>query len=276
MAPLRTLPPAATVPDRSPEWADRRKGASSRAGLAPATLDALNAGRIEATTLAECLAVDQAALMRAAFPDLPLEGPAELDALAGAGFKRRMGAAAGVLLAGLGESGIEGLASHPSDTVRGWAAFMIGKLPGPTLPERLHRIRAFADDAHFGVREWAWMAVRPHIAQEAPAAVGLLGPWTSEASPNLRRFAPEATRPRGVWAAHIAVLKRDPGLGAPLVEALKEDPAHYVQDSVANWINDAGKDRPDWARSLCARWRAEATTPATLRICGRAERSLPP
>jgi len=251
-----------------------RRGARSRADVSPDLLSDLNAGRAAAATLVECLAVDHAALMRAVVPDLDPVLLATLDEAAGAGITRRMAVAAQALLARSGLAGMPALAVHPSDTVRGWAAFMIGQAPGLSLAERLDRVRMLADDPHFGVREWAWLAVRPHIAAEVPRALDLLQPWTSEASPSLRRFAVEATRPRGVWAAHIPAFKRDPSLGLPLLEPLKADPAAYVQDSVANWINDAAKDCPEWSRALCARWRAESSQPATARICRRAERSL--
>lgn len=252
-----------------------RKGARSRAEIAPATLAALNEGCIEAATLSECLAVDHAALLRAAVPDLPPSRVADLVALATAGITRRMTVAADALLAHFGESGADRLAAHPSDTVRGWAAFMIGRAPGLRFAERLQRLRPLADDRHFGVREWAWMAVRPEIAAHVEAAVELLTPWTTEVSPNLRRFAVEATRPRGVWAAHIPALKHDPDLGLPLLEPLRADPSAYVQDSVANWINDAAKDRPEWARDLCRKWLTADPPTATERICRRATRSLP-
>jgi 3-methyladenine DNA glycosylase AlkC len=250
-----------------------RKGATSRAAIPPTTLAALNEGRIAAATLSECLAVDHAALLRATLPGLPAGAVAGIEALAGAGITRRMAAVAELLLAHAAPA-VARLATHPSDTVRGWAAFTVGHMPGSDLAARLSAIRPLADDPHFGVREWAWLALRPHIAADSAAAIRLLQPWTEEASPNLRRFAVEATRPRGVWAAHIAALKRDPSPGEALLRTLRADPAAYVQDSVANWINDAAKDRPDWARSLCAAWRAESAAPATLRICARALRSL--
>jgi 3-methyladenine DNA glycosylase AlkC len=250
-----------------------RKGATSRAAIPPATLAALNEGRIAAATLSECLAVDHAALLRAAVPGLPAGALETAASLAGAGITRRMAAVADLLLAHA-PAALGALAVHPSDTVRGWAAFAVGRAPGLDLASRLSAIRPFAEDPHFGVREWAWLAARPHIAAEIAEAIRLLAPWTGSPSASLRRFAVEATRPRGVWASHIPELKREPSLGVKLLHPLRADPAVYVQDSVANWINDAAKDHPDWARALCAAWRAEGPVPATLRICNRALRSL--
>ncbi|OQX06166.1 MAG: DNA alkylation repair protein [Desulfobulbaceae bacterium A2] len=251
-----------------------RTGARSRADIAPARLEALNRGEVATTTLVECLAMDHAELLRAVVPELPDSAVAELAGLAGAGITRRMAAAAELLLAHLGEGGSGRLTGHPADTARGWAAFMIGRLPDLSLAQRLALVRPLADDPHFGVREWAWLGLRPHIAADIRAAIALLSPWTAEASPNLRRFAVESTRPRGVWATHIAVLKQEPALGLPLLEPLRADPATYVQDSVANWLNDAAKDQPNWVRQLCARWQAESPLPVTRRLCGRAVRSL--
>jgi 3-methyladenine DNA glycosylase AlkC len=57
---------------------------------------------------------------------------------------------------------------------------------------------------------------------------------------------------------------------------LKADPSRYVQNSVANWLNDAAKTQPDWVRELSARWCAESPVEATRYIARRAMRSLEP
>lgn len=241
------------------------------AAPAPARCAELDAGRAETRDLAECLAVDQAALLRTLQPAI---APDLLAPLAALGITRRMARAAEILRDALGPSAAGSLARHPSDTVRGWAAFMLCAKPGLDFAERRDALRSLADDAHFGVREWAWLALRPHVAADPQAAIAALVPWTAEPSERLRRFAVEATRPRGVWCAHLAQLRADPSPGLALLDPLRADPARYVQDSVANWINDAAKDRPEWVLALLARWDRATAPAATRRILRRAGRSL--
>lgn len=232
------------------------------------------AGRLETGTLAEIVAVDFAILLRAALPDLAGRAADDVAALAGQGISARMRSTGRLLLDRLGPPGIARLAAQGSDTVRGWACFMIGGQEGMSLSARLAAIRPLAGDSHFGVREWAWLALRPHIAADLDSAFALLVPWTGEPSPYIRRFASEATRPRGVWCRHIPALKADPAPGLVLLEPLRNDKAAYVQDSVGNWLNDAAKTRPDRVRALLARWLEESPTPATGRIARRALRSI--
>ncbi len=252
----------------------KRKGASRAIDIPPDVLAALSRGELQSATLAESLALDQATLLGTVFPGLPADVH-EAAAQAGTlGILKRMQRMGALLLDALGDKGVEGCRTHPADTVRGWACFMIGLRPGLSLPARLDAIRPLADDGHFGVREWAWMAVRPHLASELESAIPQLRAWTAEPSEYLRRFACESLRPRGVWCTHIAALKQRPALALPILAPLRADPSVYVQDSVANWLNDAAKDQPGWVRELCAAWLRESPLPETQRICRRAQRSL--
>jgi 3-methyladenine DNA glycosylase AlkC len=55
---------------------------------------------------------------------------------------------------------------------------------------------------------------------------------------------------------------------------LKSDKAKYVRDSVGNWLNDAGKTRPDFVVQLCKRWENESDTKETKYITKKALRTL--
>jgi len=224
--------------------------------------------------LTEMLVIDFAQLMQAAVPDAGKTAITTMQAEAASGFTKRMALAGRLLYERFGQAGVGRLVAHGSDTVRGWACYLIAALPDLTLEQRLEHIRPLADDAHFGVREWAWIALRPALAAELEHAIALLQPWTGERSEALRRYASEALRPRGVWCAHISALKAKPGTGLPLLEPLRADESVYVQDSVANWLNDASKDQPDWVRRVCARWLKGTPKPATARICKRALRTV--
>lgn len=251
----------------------KRKGAASTKSVDVEVLRRLNAGTLETATLSETLAMDFAALMAAAFPSLEREAVEKMRSAADQGVTKRMALAASLLSSHLGGGAFEVLNGHASDTVRGWAAFVLGVETAP-LEEKLERIRPLADDPHFGVREWAWLALRPEIAAEIEAAIALLVPWTGEASENLRRFAVESTRPRGVWSAHIFELKQRPSLGEALLDGVMADPSRYVQNSCGNWLNDAAKSDAVWVRSYCDGWLAGAPDEATAYIVKRALRSL--
>ncbi len=171
---------------------------------------------------------------------------------------------------------IRALATHQSDIVRQWAAYLIGIRASVDLCDRLEQIRPFAADHNMSVRECAWMSLRPHVTSELSRALNVLEPWVSDIDPNVRRFAIEITRPRGVWCNHIPELKKAPQAGMALLENVRADPSDYVQRSAGNWLNDAGKSSPGWVKGLCVRWLQESDTPATVRIVRRAMRNIKP
>jgi 3-methyladenine DNA glycosylase AlkC len=247
--------------------------ARRRSEVDPARLRALADGTAQTATLVEFLALDLGDLMTRV-PGLSADWPRRMRAAQRAGdgvvARMRLGGQAVATLTG---PALSALAIHPSDTVRGRVAFAIGLDGAAAIAERLQAIRPLAADAHFGVREWAWLAVRPAIAAELPAALACLRIWTGDNDANLRRFASEATRPRGVWCAHLKALVDDPRPGFPLLEPLRCDPSRYVRDSVGNWLNDAAKSNPDLVRVVVGRWRSEAVA-AMDHVARRALRSL--
>ncbi|MFT4300430.1 MAG: HEAT repeat domain-containing protein [Desulfovibrio sp.] len=234
----------------------------------------LNSGQAASSNLAEALAVDFAVLMATAMPAVPASGIETLREMADQGVSKRMRVAGKLLFDALGPDGLAPAMTHPSDTVRGWACFALALCPAANIGERLEAVRPLADDEHFGVREWVWMAIRPHLTEDLDAAIAHLSGWTAHPSERVRRFASESIRPRGVWCSHMETLKQNPALGLPVLEPLRADPAPYVQDSVGNWLNDASKSQPQWVQDICARWLAERPCKATERICKRALRSI--
>lgn len=252
-----------------------RKGAVRATDIPSDVLDGLSRGVLSSLTLTECLALDQAQLARSVLPQLTPSCLEEIEHAQELGILKRMSTIGALLWRTLGEQGLIYCQAHQADTVRGWACFMIGARTDLELSLRLDAMQAFADDMHFGVREWAWMATRPHLVQDLPRAITLLQPWTEHPSERIRRFACEALRPRGVWCSHIAILKETPDMALPILTALRADPSTYVQDSVANWLNDAAKTQADWVRQLCKLWlQASPQQQSTIRICKRGMRNI--
>ena len=262
----------------------KRTGAQRRTEIPPAVLAGLNAGELESVNLVEWLAIDMPTLLRNVAPQVGLAAEAAslgaaADALAGLGIvKREKGIGAALFRALDGHPDrvaiFEALASHTSDMVRAWAAFVLLADERLTQPERLGATRRFAADPAVGVRECAWDSFRPYLVQDLSAGLALLEAWVRDTDPNIRRFASEVTRPRGVWTPHIPALKDNPQQALGLLEPLKSDPSRYVQNSVANWLNDASKSQPDWVQAVCTRWLDESPTKETRYIVNRALRTL--
>lgn len=66
-------------------------------------------------------------------------------------------------------------------------------------------------------------------------------------------------RPRLPWAPRLRALQRDPRPALELLELLKNDSAQYVRRSVANHLNDIGKDHPGLLTITAKRWLKNAS-----------------
>lgn len=130
-------------------------------------------------------------------------------------------------------------------------------------------MEALAALTRFGTAEFA---IRPFLALDADRALATMAGWTSSDDEHVRRLASEGARPRLPWAARVPALKADPTRAAPILEALKADPAIYVRKSVANHLNDIAKDRPDWLLDRLADWPQD--DPHTAWIIRHALRTL--
>lgn len=262
---------------------ENRVGAHRIALIPPAVLQVLNAGRIATVNLNEFLAIDLAQLAPRVAADVGLDPNAErlLDTLAMLSvFKplQRQGHIARALYDITApradrDAVAHRLATHPSDMARSWAAWWLS-CTTQTLADKLVAVHRFAADGHFGVREMAWSAVREDVIRALDEALVLLQDWVRDPDPNIRRFACELTRPRGVWCAQIEALKAQPWQAAALLEPLRADSSRYVQNSVANWLNDASKTQAAWVRQVCERWQSQSPLPATHYITRRALRTV--
>ena len=260
-----------------------RKGPRKTDEVLPEVKALLEAGKLETVNLTEWLVVDQNQLIQAVFPSLELGAhiPFLQDRMLSLAkpTAMKMVKLVGESLRELASSPAEAaswrdrLGAHHSDIVRSYAPYLI-ELEGEDIQAYLKAFCPFAADHHFGVREIAWMAARPTISLHLEAAIEALVSWTKDEDENVRRFATEATRPRGVWCKHIDALKEQPELALPLLEPLKADPTKYVQDSLGNWLNDAAKTQPEFVIELTEKWLNESDDKITQRIVKKARRSL--
>ncbi|AWG25889.1 DNA alkylation repair protein [Flavobacterium kingsejongi] len=261
----------------------KRKGSKSTKDIPAAIMAQLNCGTIATANLVEWLAVDQEILLEHLLIQLKrepylvpiLESIKQLKKQTVNTINEAIGTTLWSQMEQHNDTVIfETIATHPSDLVRCWAAYGIGHNPKLNIGEKLRQILPFAADPHFGVREISWLALRPSITAQLTESIALLATWTAHTDTNIRRFACEAIRPRGVWSAHIEALKKNPELALPIITPLQSDPSKYVQDSVGNWLNDASKSNPNFVWDLCQKWKTESDTKATAYIVKKALRTL--
>lgn len=109
----------------------------------------------------------------------------------------------------------------------------------------------------------AEFSLRPFLQTHTQATLAHLSQWASDPSAHVRRAVSEATRPRLPWAARLPDFVRDPSPVLPLLARLRDDSSSYVRRSVANHLNDIGKDHPELLTGMARQWLDDAPVPAT-------------
>lgn len=247
-----------------------RVGARTPAAVPPEIRRQLESGELETANFMEQIALNVDALLRSQLPAVG-EGPP----LAHLPLKLRLRAVGDRLANAIPSSQIINVVSAKSDTIRAAGAMAIGTNPSVGAAERLRLLEPFADDRHFAVREWAWIGLRDELGESLSALVPDLTSWSHDERPTLRRFASEVTRPRGVWTRHLRTFRKEPWRALCLLTPLAHDSNQYVQTSVGNWLNDAGRDHPKWVRAVCDSWLTHvAADKGTAWTCRHGQRSL--
>jgi 3-methyladenine DNA glycosylase AlkC len=103
----------------------------------------------------------------------------------------------------------------------------------------------------FGSSEFA---IRHFLVADFDRTIAAMCKWAEDENEHVRRLASEGSRPRLPWSFQLKNLIADPSPTGPILEALKADPSLYVRKSVANHLNDIGKDHPDLLVERVSGW----------------------
>ncbi len=103
----------------------------------------------------------------------------------------------------------------------------------------------------------AEFSIRPFLETHPQATLDRLAEWVHDPNEHVRRLVSEGTRPRLPWGRRLRAFQRDPAPVLALLEGLKDDPSLYVRRSVANNLNDIGKDHPQLLIDTTRRWLDE-------------------
>jgi 3-methyladenine DNA glycosylase AlkC len=105
----------------------------------------------------------------------------------------------------------------------------------------------------------AEFSIRAYLDRYPERTLAQLMTWTAHPDVHVRRLCSEGTRPRLPWAPRLRAFQQDPSPILPILERLKDDPDLYVRRSVANNLNDIGKDHPAVLHAVAARWLERAS-----------------
>lgn len=115
-------------------------------------------------------------------------------------------------------------------------------------------MRSLAWLTRFGSSEFA---IRPFIARDPARTLAVMRGWADNENEHVRRLASEGCRPRLPWSFQLRDLIADPSPSLPILHALRADDSLYVRKSVANHLNDIGKDHPRTLLAIVSGWDRE-------------------
>ncbi len=102
-------------------------------------------------------------------------------------------------------------------------------------------------------------SIRVFLERYPQRTLTRLREWAVDSNVHVRRLVSEGTRPRLPWAPRLRAFQDDPRPVIELLDLLKDDPELLVRRSVANNLNDIGKDNPTALIATCRRWMREPT-----------------
>jgi len=105
----------------------------------------------------------------------------------------------------------------------------------------------------------AEFSIRSFLQKHETATLARLKQWATDPSDHVRRLVSEGSRPRLPWASRLPAFQKNPAPVLALLELLKDDPTLYVRRSVANNLNDIGKDHPELLAKTAKQWLKGAT-----------------
>jgi 3-methyladenine DNA glycosylase AlkC len=106
-------------------------------------------------------------------------------------------------------------------------------------------------------------SIRVFLERYPQQTLSRLREWAVDSNVHVRRLVSEGTRPRLPWAPRLRAFQDDPRPVLELLDLLKDDPELLVRRSVANNLNDIGKDNPASLIETCRRWMTDATPERT-------------
>lgn len=132
-------------------------------------------------------------------------------------------------------------------------------------------IKAIAEITKRNTSEYA---IRPYLEMYPKRTLSQMKKWSKDKNFHIRRLSSEGVRPRLPWASKLDSFIKDPKPLIPILNNLKDDKSKYVQNSVANCINDLIKDNPAIAKSLIEKWNVKSISKERQWIIKHALRKL--